>query len=90
MSGFTDATILVTGGAGFVGTALVRRLLDARPARIVLDLSNHASVLGSPGRLSQVFVNLLANSAQALGEMADDGRHREAVLRDAPSPRRGD
>ena len=33
---FSDTTILVTGGAGFVGTALVRRLLDARPARIVI------------------------------------------------------
>jgi UDP-glucose 4-epimerase len=33
---FTGTTILVTGGAGFVGTSLVRLLLDARPARVVI------------------------------------------------------
>jgi FlaA1/EpsC-like NDP-sugar epimerase len=33
-SGFTDAAILVVGGAGFVGSALVRRLLVAAPRRM--------------------------------------------------------
>ncbi len=49
MSGpnFADTTILVVGGAGFVGGALVRRLLQMRPRRLVIvdnllsaDISN--------------------------------------------------
>lgn len=49
MSGpnFADTTILVVGGAGFVGGALVRRLLQIRPRRLVIvdnllsaDISN--------------------------------------------------
>ncbi len=44
---FNDAAVLVVGGAGFVGGALVRRLLASRPRRIVIvdnllsaDISN--------------------------------------------------
>jgi nucleoside-diphosphate-sugar epimerase len=33
---FADAAVLVTGGAGFVGGALVRRLLADRPRRLVI------------------------------------------------------
>jgi nucleoside-diphosphate-sugar epimerase len=33
---FTDASVLVVGGAGFVGGALVRRLVDARPRRVAV------------------------------------------------------
>jgi UDP-glucose 4-epimerase len=46
-SSFTGSTILVVGGAGFVGGALVRRLLATRPRRLVIvdnllsaDISN--------------------------------------------------
>ena len=34
--GFTGTSVLVVGGAGFVGSALVRRLLAAEPRRIVI------------------------------------------------------
>jgi UDP-glucose 4-epimerase len=33
---FTGASVLVVGGAGFVGGALVRRLVDARPRRLAI------------------------------------------------------
>src|SRR3712207_3975454 len=33
---FADSSILVVGGAGFVGGTLVRRLLDAAPRRLVI------------------------------------------------------
>src|SRR5260370_34692036 len=45
--GFSNSTILVVGGAGFVGGALVRRLLELQPCRVVIvdnllsaDISN--------------------------------------------------
>lgn len=44
---FNGASVLVVGGAGFVGSALLRRLLDARPGRVLIvdnllsaDISN--------------------------------------------------
>jgi nucleoside-diphosphate-sugar epimerase len=36
MAAFAGASVLVVGGAGFVGTALVRRLIDAAPRRVVI------------------------------------------------------
>jgi signal transduction histidine kinase len=44
------------------------------------ELGFDLEILGSPGRLSQVFVNLLVNAAQALGETGN-GRQREIVIR---------
>src|SRR5215469_5874569 len=35
-SPFTDATVLVSGGAGFVGSNLVRRLLEDTPRRLII------------------------------------------------------
>jgi UDP-glucose 4-epimerase len=35
-SAFADSRILVVGGAGFIGGALVRRLLDAGPRRVLI------------------------------------------------------
>lgn len=64
-SSFTDATILVTGGAGFVGIALVRRLLDAKPARIVIvDNLLSADISAVPEHPAIDF---------RLGSIADDG-----------------
>ncbi len=47
MNSFNGATILVVGGAGFVGSNLVRKLLEQAPARVVIvdnllsaDISN--------------------------------------------------
>lgn len=47
MSSFNGATILVVGGAGFVGSNLVRKILEQSPARVVIvdnllsaDISN--------------------------------------------------
>ncbi len=44
------------------------------------DLGFDVEVLGSPGRLSQVFVNLLVNATQAFAETGN-GRPREIVIR---------
>ena len=46
-SAFAGSTVLVVGGAGFVGGALVRRLLELQPQRLIIvdnllsaDISN--------------------------------------------------
>ena len=44
---FADSSILVVGGAGFVGGALVRRLLDAAPRRLVIVDNLLSSDIGS-------------------------------------------
>jgi dTDP-glucose 4,6-dehydratase len=45
---FEDATIFVTGGAGFIGSALVRHLLDRTEARVVnIDKLTYAANLDS-------------------------------------------
>jgi len=49
-------------------------------AVVKTDLGFDLEVLGSPGRLSQVFVNLLVNAAQAFAETGN-GRQREIVIR---------
>jgi len=54
MSSFNGATILVVGGAGFVGSNLVRKLLEQAPARIVIVdnlLSADASNVPDDGRI---------------------------------------
>jgi len=71
-SRFKDARVLVVGGAGFVGSNLVRQLLDASAARIVI-IDN---------LLSADRTNVPAHSAVHLveGSVADD-----AVLAKIPS-----
>jgi nucleoside-diphosphate-sugar epimerase len=61
---FADASVLVVGGAGFVGSALVRRLLDARPKRIVIiDNLLSADISNVPEHPAVEFI---------LGSIADD------------------
>jgi signal transduction histidine kinase len=42
-------------------------------AKVVLELGNDVAIQADPGRLSQVLVNLLVNSAQAIAEHAGKG-----------------
>ena len=62
--GFTGASILVVGGAGFVGGALVQRLLAADPRRVtVVDNLLSADIANVPEHPAVEFV---------LGSIADD------------------
>lgn len=63
-SNFADSSILVVGGAGFVGGALVRRLIDAAPRRLlVVDNLLSADIGNLPEHPSLEFM---------LGSIADD------------------
>jgi UDP-glucose 4-epimerase len=63
-SDFTDSSILVVGGAGFVGSALARRLIDAAPRRLVIvDNLLSADINNVPEHSTIDFV---------LGSIADD------------------
>src|SRR4051794_34805602 len=63
-SDIVDSSILVVGGAGFVGSALVRRLINATPRRLVIvDNLLSADISNVPEHLSVEFV---------LGSIADD------------------
>src|SRR5262249_2493525 len=61
---FEGSSVLIAGGAGFVGTALVRRMLDAQPRRIVIvDNLLSADISNIPEHPAVNFV---------LGSIADD------------------
>jgi nucleoside-diphosphate-sugar epimerase len=61
---FTGTSVLVVGGAGFVGSALVRRLIDAAPRRLVIvDNLLSADISNVPEHPAVDFV---------LGSIADD------------------
>lgn len=63
-SAFADASILVVGGAGFVGGNLVRRLLEAAPRQlIIVDNLLSAEIANVPRHPAAHFV---------LGSIADD------------------
>src|SRR5690349_16362108 len=70
---FEGASVLVVGGAGFVGSALVRRLLEAKPRQIVIvDNLLSAEIGNVPEHPAVDFV---------LGSIADD-RVLSALPRD--------
>src|SRR5271169_1224848 len=67
---FQEATIFVTGGAGFIGSAAVRHLLDHSGARVVnIDkltyAANLASVPQAPGHPRYAFAKVdICNAAE--------------------------
>ena len=73
MNTFRDACILVTGGAGFVGGNLCRRLLDDAPARIiVIDNLLSAELENLPqGRVVE-FVHGSVTNDRILAGLPDD------------------
>ena len=61
---FEGASVLVVGGAGFVGSALVRRLIEAKPRRIIIvDNLLSADISNVPEHPAIDFI---------LGSIADD------------------
>jgi dTDP-glucose 4,6-dehydratase len=81
---FDGATIFVTGGAGFIGLAVVRHLLDHSGARVVnIDKLTYAASLGSipqaPGDARYAFAKVDIGNAAELRALFE--RHRpQAVM----------
>ncbi len=73
MSGFGQANILVVGGAGFVGSNLVRELLAAKPAKIVVvDNLLSAERVNVPDAPEVRFVEGSITDDRILGSLADE------------------
>jgi UDP-glucose 4-epimerase len=66
-----DATLLITGGAGFIGTALTRRLIDHNRVRVFDNLRRDA--LGSSG------LGAYPNLELVLGDVRDRAAVERAV-----------
>ncbi len=66
-----NSTILITGGAGFIGTALTRRLIDKNRIRIFDNLRRNA--LGAAGLDKHPNIELL------VGDVRDEQAVREAT-----------
>ena len=72
MDTFKDARILVTGGAGFVGSNLCRRLLEDGPARIiVIDNLLSAEIDNLPEDRSIKFVHGSVTNERILAGLPD-------------------
>jgi len=72
-SGFTGSTILVVGGAGFVGGALVRRLLESQPHRlIIVDNLLSADISNVPEHPAVDFVFASITADKVLGALPPD------------------
>jgi nucleoside-diphosphate-sugar epimerase len=73
MDTFKDARILVTGGAGFVGGNLCRRLLEDAPARIiVIDNLLSAEIDNLPQGRGVEFVHGSVTNDRILARLPDD------------------
>ena len=73
MDTFKDARILVTGGAGFVGSNLCRRLLEDAPARIiVIDNLLSAEIDNLPQGDGVEFVHGSVTNDRILAGLPDD------------------
>ena len=89
-----DRTILILGGSGMVGRAVARKLLDFKPARIVLVALTEAEVVEAKDELNQIagstriealWGNIFVPSSVAKltnAERIENPEHRHAVLDD--------
>ena len=72
-SGFAGSTILVVGGAGFVGGALVRRLLELQPQRlIIVDNLLSADITNVPEHPAVDFLFASITADKVLGALPFD------------------
>ncbi len=72
-SGFAGATVLVVGGAGFVGGALVRRLLPMQPRRVaIVDNLLSADIGNVPDHPAVDFVQASITDDEILAALPDD------------------
>jgi nucleoside-diphosphate-sugar epimerase len=73
MTHFTNQTIVVVGGAGFVGINLVKLLLDEQPKHIIIiDNLLSAERLNIPNAPSVKFVENSINATEALAAIPQD------------------
>jgi nucleoside-diphosphate-sugar epimerase len=73
VTGFAGSTILVVGGAGFVGGALVRRLLGLQPQRlIIVDNLLSADITNVPDHPAVDFVFASITEDKVLGALPPD------------------